>query len=239
MIEDPLIFDIIRLLIGTLILAYASYTDIKTRRAANYLWIAMAAIGGILLIIQYLTTGISNIMLLIMIPIWIGLMWLFFQLRLLFGGADAKALMAIGLLVPFHPVINSYPLWDSVIPFFPWTIFTNSVVLFLIIPLSLCIYNLLQKNIEFPYLFLGYKIGVQKARNKYVWPLEKYEDGKRKFSYMPTQFETNEEWDAFEKRGIKHIWVTPKIPFMIPLLAGYLFSFFFGDLLSQVMQTIL
>jgi prepilin signal peptidase PulO-like enzyme (type II secretory pathway) len=39
---------------------------------------------------------------------------------------------------------------------------------------------------------------------------------------------------VFEKEGIKDIWVTPKIPFMIPLLAGFLTSFFLGDILSAI-----
>ena len=41
-------FNIIRLITGTVLLAYASYTDIKTRRAANILWVIMGIIGAIL-----------------------------------------------------------------------------------------------------------------------------------------------------------------------------------------------
>ena len=40
----------------------------------------------------------------------------------------------------------------------------------------------------------------------------------------------------FEKLGIKKIWVTPKIPFMIPLLMGFIITFLIGDLLSSFMK---
>jgi len=50
------------------------------------------------------------------------------------------------------------------------------------------------------------------------------------------EFDTDEELKAFEDEGIKEIWVTPKVPFMIPLLAGFLVSFFLGDILSHIMQ---
>jgi len=80
---------------------------------------------------------------------------------------------------------------------------------------------------------------ISKARNKFVWPLEKLVDGKRKFAYMPKGYETEEEFDEFEKNNIDEIWVTPKIPFMIPLLIGFVFAFILGDLLATFMQLLI
>ena len=40
----------------------------------------------------------------------------------------------------------------------------------------------------------------------------------------------------FEKLGITEIWVTPKVPFMIPLLIGFLFSFIIGDILFYIIN---
>jgi prepilin signal peptidase PulO-like enzyme (type II secretory pathway) len=53
---------------------------------------------------------------------------------------------------------------------------------------------------------------------------------------MPKEFDAEEEFEAFEKKGMKQIWVTPKIPFMIPLLAGFICSFVLGDLLSSLIN---
>ena len=77
---------------------------------------------------------------------------------------------------------------------------------------------------------------ISKAREKFVWPLEKFVDGKSKFVYMPKDFDVDEELDIFEKNNIKRIWVTPKIPFMIPLLAGFICAFVFGDIMYAIMN---
>ena len=234
MIGTKILLDIIRLVVGIVILSYASYTDIKTRRASNMLWVLMGSIGATLLVTQYFTIGLENTTYLVFVPIMIALMYVLFQMRLIFGGADAKALMALAILVPLHPTINSFPLWQSSLMPAPWIIFSNSVVLFLVIPLTLLIYNLAKRNLRFPYCVLGYKMSVEKAKEKFVWPLEKIKDGKRKFVYTPKEFDVEKELLEFEKNGIKEIWITPKVPFMIPLLAGFITSFIIGDILFSI-----
>lgn len=238
MMVDIALLDAIRLITGTILLSYASYTDIKTRRAANILWVIMAVVGAILLIIQYLQDGFPNIWYLAFVPIMIGLMYLFYQLRLLFGGADAKALMALAILVPIQPILGAVPLWESFLPG-SWTIFANATILFLFIPISLLLYNLTKKNLRFPHCLLGYVITVEQAKKSFVWPMEKIKDGKRKLVYMPKNFDIDEELAEFERLGITGIWVTPKIPFMIPLLAGFLAAFFLGDILLQIVRIVL
>ncbi len=238
MIEDGTLLNIIRLAVGIIILSYASYTDIKTRRASNMLWVIMGSVGAILLVTQYFTAEFENVIYLAFVPIWIVFMYVLFQLRLMFGGADAKALMTLAILVPLKPVILDFPLWESKIAMpFPWIIFSNSVILFLLIPLSLLIFNIAKRNVEFPFCVLGYKMSIEKAKQTFVWPLEKIKDGKRKLSFMPKDLDIDEELKIFEMKGIKEIWVTPKIPFMLPLLAGFLASFFLGDILSHIMQS--
>jgi preflagellin peptidase FlaK len=237
MVVDAAVLNIIRLLTGTFLLTYASYTDIKTRRAANILWVIMAVIGGILLIVQYVWVGFENVWYFVFIPIMIALMYVFFQMRLLFGGADAKALMALAILVPIQPVVEPLPIWRSFMPG-SWIIFANAVILFLLIPLSLLVYNIAKRNLKFPNCLLGYVMRVEDAKQRFVWPLEKIKDGKRKLMYMPKTFDVDEELKEFEELGITDIWVTPKIPFMIPLLAGFLASFLLGDILLQIVRVL-
>ena len=197
----------------------------------------MGSLGGVLLLLQYVFfNGFGNqLIYLAFIPIIIFVMYMFFQFRLLFGGADAKAMMALAILVPFTPSIYGHPTFPSVLPF-SWVIFSNAVILFLFIPLSLLIYNLMRKHMTFPHLLLGYKMDISEARKKFVWPLERIVKGEIKFSYMPTSIDPKEQFDALEQRGNKVIWVTPKIPFMIPLLAGFICAFFIGDILFMLAQ---
>lgn len=236
MTETGMLIDIVRFIAGVSILAYASYTDIKTRRAPNMLWLILGSIGGILLVIQYLTTGFENLYYLLFIPIMIGLVYVLFQMRLIFGGADAKALMAIAILVPFEPLIADFPIWKGSIMPFSWSIFSNSIIVFLFIPISFLIFNIAKRNIKFPYALLGYKMNIDKAREKFVWPLERIVDGKQKFLYMPKEFDVENELNELEKHGIIEIWVTPKIPFMVPLLFGFIFAFIFGDILFYLIS---
>lgn len=235
MMVDATILNLIRLVTGIILLSYASYTDIKTRKAANILWVIMAIVGVILLVIQYLDGGFSNIWYLVFIPIMIAMVYLFFQMHLLFGGADAKALMALAILVPIQPSINTFPIWLSYLPG-SWSIFVNATILFLFIPISLLFYNIGKRNLMFPHCILGYKTTLEKAKKEFVWPMEKIQEGKRKLVYMPKKFEMDEDFREFEKLGIKEIWVTPKIPFMIPLLAGFITAFILGDILLQIIQ---
>ena len=248
MVETEILLNIIRLIVGIVILGYASYTDIKTRRASNMLWVIMGIAGGILLLTEYLTTNSfddGRIIYLIFIPIMIVMVYIMFQMRLIFGGADAKALMALAILLPLPTIywipsssnITSLPIGETTLPYC-WGVFINALLLFLFIPVCLLIYNLIKRNFKFPHCILGYKMSVQQAKEKFVWPLEKIEDGKSKFIYMPKEFDTEEELKKFEKNNIKEIWVTPKIPFMIPLLGGFICAFIFGDFLTHFMNLI-
>jgi archaeal preflagellin peptidase FlaK len=240
MLSTVTILDTIRFIAGISILAYASYTDIKTRRAPNILWLILGGLGIILLVAEYfLTDGFGDqLIYLIFIPFIIIIVYVFFQLRLLFGGADAKAIMALAILVPFEPVFFGFPLNHTPMPF-SWVIFSNSIVIFLFVPLSLLIYNLIKKDIRFPHCLLGYKMPLKKAKEQFVWPLERIVDGHKRLSYVPHAFESNDVYEDFEKIGLNHIWVTPKVPFMIPLLFGFIVSFILGDILFTLMQLIL
>jgi preflagellin peptidase FlaK len=231
------LLDLSRLFVGVSILSYASYTDLKTRRASDILWVIMLSSGIIILIVQYLTVGLQQIFYIFFIPVMIIFIYLLFKVRLIFGGADAKALISLAVLAPYEPRILFFPLWHSLMPF-PWVIFCNSVILFLFLPFTLLIYNSLKGNVVFPYSLLGYKMDIQRAKRSFVWPLEKIGKGERRFYLFPKEFDVEKELDALEKEGVKNIWVTPKIPFMIPLLAGYLLSFFLGDILSCLIYSI-
>ncbi|OYT59005.1 hypothetical protein B6U81_06840 [Thermoplasmatales archaeon ex4484_30] len=81
---------------------------------------------------------------------------------------------------------------------------------------------------EFPYCFFGYKMKAEKARH--VWSMESIVDGKRKKSILPQK---NVDIASF---GDEEIWVTPKVPFLIPLTIGYIVSFLLGDVLYKIIS---
>jgi len=232
------LLDIARFIAGVAILGYASYTDIKTRMASNVLWISMAVLGTVLLAVQYFTVGIENPIQLLFIPILIVIVYVLFYIGIIFGGADAKAIMALTILTPLWPDISDFPIHPSLMPF-TWSIFSNAIILFLFIPPTFLIFNALKRDVELPFALLGYRMDAEEAKKKFVWPLEKIVNGKRKLVFMPEDFDATEHVDELEKAGMKKIWVTPKVPFMIPLLVGFIVAFIYGDILFVIVDLII
>jgi len=189
---------IVRLIIGVCILSISSYTDFKTRTASDKLWFLMGGIGLLILVGQYFSIGFETSTYLIGIPLMFGIAYLLFRVGVIFGGADAKALMSLSILVPFWPKIgNLFPLWASILPF-PWVIFSNSIFLFLFIPFILIVINAFKKNLEFPYYLVGYKMSIDRARKSFVWPLERVDDkGERSFVWHPVSDELGDTENSF------------------------------------------
>ncbi|HHF56691.1 MAG TPA: A24 family peptidase [Thermoplasmatales archaeon] len=204
--------DLIRLFVGIAILGYAAYTDIKIREASNKLWLVMGSIGIILLLIEKPNATLIAISMAVTIP-FSFMLYLFGM-----GGADVKAMWAIALLAPLPPSTAYYSP-----PFFifPLTVLINSLLLIVFLPVFFLFYNVRKGDLEFPYCLFGYKMRAMEAKNKFVWSME--QNGKK--SIMPVK-----DFD-FEAAGNKKIWVTPKLPFLVFIFAGYIISFIFGDIL--------
>lgn len=227
--------DIVRFAVGMAVLLAASYTDLKYREARNELWIVMGTTGIALFLFAGYSPGHQVAVLisvLLMLPI------AFVVLMVGMGGADAKALIAISLLVPLFPHIDTalgdLPLWVwqvQVTPF-PLTIFINSLLLYLAVPVALFARNAARGDLAFPYCLVGYRMQASDIPGSYVWPMETIEDGRRTKSMLPQR---DVDPAAF---GDEQIWVTPKVPFLIPLTAGYAISFVLGDILYIVMSTV-
>ena len=95
------------------------------------------------------------------------IIYFLFQFLPFFGGADVKALMTLAILVPYQPNFFVFPIAESILPYV-WVILSNSVLIYLIIPISLLIFNIYNKNLNFPHCLLGYKMDLSKAKNSFV-----------------------------------------------------------------------
>ncbi|MGB9635877.1 MAG: A24 family peptidase C-terminal domain-containing protein [Thermoplasmata archaeon] len=162
----------------------------------------------------------------------------FYELNIIHGGADAKALMLIGLMFPSYPRILVLPLFVSEIPLleqmFPFalTVLFNAVVWFIFYPLVLLIYNATRGDLKFPAALFGYKLPLESVKKKYVWLMEHPVEGKIVFRYSPDKDDDEgikEEIIELEKLGKKDVWVTPQIPFIIPISVGLVISIIFGN----------
>jgi preflagellin peptidase FlaK len=201
--------------------------------------LGFAILGGMI----YLFNSDLYFWKLMIVPIMFLIFILLYQFDIIKGGADAKALIALAILFPLYPLIDTLPLihlpYDAaqfVLPF-PLLILFNAAVLTIAVPVFLLFYNLTMKDVRFPAMLFGYKLPVAEAKNKFVWPMERIENGALKFSVFPKGSEfTAEEFDQLTAAGLKEIWVTPKIPFLIPIAASLLFSVIIGNVLFLLIR---
>lgn len=148
--------DLLRLL-AVPVLGIAAWRDIRTRRVPNEFWYPLVGLGLILLGWEWLTMdpGFQRTRLvhstLLSVGVVVPLAYAFWRFGA-FGGADAKALMALAVLFPTYPIVyfptESFPLIVSRVGVFSLTILTNAVLVGISYPLVLAARNLLSGHID-------------------------------------------------------------------------------------------
>lgn len=235
---SPLL-DLLRLFLAATLLAFASYTDWQWRRAPNVLWIIGAVAGGVLLAVEAaldLPAFLARWPYLVGVPVFAGVVYGLWWVGLIAGGADAKALMAFGVLMPFPLALaEGIPLWQTPLPG-GVVLLMNSLLAFLLIPLAFFAWNLAHGDVRLPHAFLGVKRRAADVRRGHVWPMETVdaETGARRtklFASRMSDSEIEETFARVQALGEQKVWVSPKIPFMIPMLVGLLLAFTVGDLM--------
>lgn len=229
---EPL--DVARLFVGATVLGFASYTDWRWRRAPDALWLVTAGAGAALAAFEVARGGAepSALPYLLLAGVFAGAIYALWWLGLLAGGADAKALMALAILVPFPLHLGAFPLLPSPLPPALGAL-GNALLAVLAVPLALLARNIARGALRFPHALLGVRMAVAEARRRHVWPMERADGEAVRTVLFPSRRPwTEEDWDALAARGRSEVWVTPKVPFMVPLLAGFAAAALVGDLLG-------
>jgi preflagellin peptidase FlaK len=173
----------------------------------------------------------------------------FFQIGLLRGGADAKAMIALTLLVPLYPDASPYPLLapaptvlQAMQVFFPYSLILlmDAAVLFLAVPLAYLVLNVVRGDLEFPQALFGTKAPVDHLP-EHVWLMERVDrHGNRVVVLFPSHArDEREEVAKLQAAGATRVWVQPKVPFLVPLLLGFLLAFFVGNLILGFLTAVL
>ena len=89
------------------------------------------------------------------------------------------------------------------------------------------IINLIRGDREFPLMFAGYRMDIGRAEHAHVWPLEDVSDGET--VRCISGFEDPEVIDRFRASGRDRIWVTPIIPFLMPIALSFAIIVFLGN----------
>lgn len=226
------------LLLGTLL--YGSYYDWKSREVSDYVWIIPSAVGILLQVYEIALLGhiLEVYLTAFSIALTSAAALAFYKLGF-FGGADAKALIAVSLILPTYT--SSY----SIHPFASLTVLTNGVVLTVSLPLAYALRNLASiasgtrvfRGFESEPLwkktlvcFLGYRLKQAKPAN-FMFSLEKEVDGRKVFLISLLK---DDEFASGED-----IWVTPGIPLLLFFTAGFILMVLQGDIIALLLNFLL
>jgi len=259
-----LAFDAARVALSLLFLLYASWSDWKQREVSNKVWIVFAPLAFSFTIVQFALFAQELLLsYLISFALTSAMAVALFYVGA-FGGADAKALMCIALALP-SPVrlVSSVSLF---LPIFPFTVFSNSVLLAAFSAVYALLRNFLWKLRakaglfagfenesvlrKITVLITGYKVepaSLEKTLHSY--PLEDItvkEDGstERKLLTFPKD-ETRESIVARIVSRSKEgkipdgVWATPGLPLLIFITAGLILALLVGDLVWIILRLFL
>jgi preflagellin peptidase FlaK len=159
--------DLLRL-VAVPVFAWAAYRDVRTRRVPNRTWYPLAVLGLVLLAVDVAgalpVAGYEDRLFLLRTGLSIGfvvpLAYVFWRIGG-FGGADAKALMTLAVLVPTYPAYflpgAGLPLHRATLGVFSMTVLTNTVLVGLAYPLVLAGRNALAGVVS-PVAFVGRRV---------------------------------------------------------------------------------
>jgi len=224
MIELLTNYSIIGIVIALTMLIVGSIIDVWKREIHDYYWIVFGVLGFLFVFIsEDLTSNLLTIGFALIIAPFAILMW-----RLgLFGGADAFALIAIAVIAPLATISES--------PITPFTTLSNAAILF-VVPFLINITRNIIAKIKGENIFEGFdestgkKIAAAlmgyKAKNpKFGFAIEKTEKGKKKFHFELHHAENQEFCTK------PNTWITPGVPYLLLITAGFIIQIFYGDIL--------
>jgi len=212
-------------------------------------------VGGVFFVLYDISTsGIAYLFRLLLSAGFIfAFVYFLFQIGT-FGGADAKALILLSIILPAYPAFQAYgytfPLNKSLINLFAFGIFGNAVLLTIIVPVGLVGYNLIKMGLHIDnplYIFIGYKTKISQIAHRHIRLIQDFEEinGEVKISFKRGGTEIDDivikKLKKLSEKGLikDEIWVTPKLPFMIPITIGFFVAIFYGDLIFELTKYIL
>lgn len=186
---------------------------------------------------------------LVSVPVLILLYQGFYQVGFLRGGADTKAMIALTLLVPSYPDLSPFPLLQlpslvrgTLEALFPFSlvVLVNAAILFLVVPIAYVVVNAARRDLELPQALFGTKASLDHLP-PHVWLMEHVDrTGERVAVLFPSRSkDESEEIAKLRAAGADRVWVQPKVPFMVPLLIGFLLAVFVGNLMLGFLTAVL
>jgi preflagellin peptidase FlaK len=230
-------------------LSIGAYYDLKTREVDDRLWMIFGATGLVLYAWEYVSGVMTDVqMVLISVSLTAAIAIALYRYGF-FGGADAKALVAVSVILPVYYSSSGF----HVHPITGITVLTNAVLFALAVPLYNALSNLVRVA-RGERIFEGFDelmwkkvlacfVGTpsnRPIRHHSVIECPANEGKKKRFSF---RLNYGDE-DGSDSKGSccaassagGRIWLSQNLPFLVFMLAGFLAVMLFGDMLLRVLQ---
>lgn len=234
--EAQLGFALVLIPIGVILTDVYLDTE-DSRRGTLISWSKYAVAVASILVLGYTFIDHAYFQHLMAVPVMMLVIVALYFFDVIRGGADAKALLSLSILFPFYPSFGGFPVidqtwtptFDVLFPFAFVVLFTAAIIV-AFAPLGFLAINISRREYRFPQAFLGYRMNHEDLKGRHYWLMERMEDGQHVFYSRPRQEEDlDSEVERLVRAGHTRLWVTAKIPFIIPMLAGVIVSTVFGN----------
>ncbi|WNY25446.1 A24 family peptidase C-terminal domain-containing protein [Methanolapillus millepedarum] len=251
----------IKIILCFLFLTAASFQDLKTRAVSDSVWVKLLLCNLPILMFETKTVGLSYAAAIFISGLLMAIISASFFYLKIWGGADAKALICLSVLFPAQPdglFLDSIPiatLSNSTV-----FVLTLPVFLFLKNILDFKKRHEKIKPKELPLFLTGYKTDVwnliktqtnkkgNKRLNLYPLLIERYDFSSQNppvtqkviFSGIDFREEGEQNYVENLRKSIvagkidKYGWVTPGVPYLIPISFGFLTTICFGNLFLKI-----
>ena len=180
--------------------------------------------------------GDPDVKRLLAIPICFVLFYLMYMFGVLRGGADAKCLMVLAMMFQTYPAIGDLPLIGippldiQMIFSFPIAVLFHAALFSFAWLFWTVIRKIYRRDdpVEM-YTLSWYRMSIDEARRSHVWPKQDAVGG---MIVNVKGIPEDGALDRLEAAGAKDVWVTPIIPFMVPITAAIAFVLIVGSLLN-------
>lgn len=221
-----------RLLLALAMLSTASAIDLRSRSVSDWLWIAFGAAACAMYALDLPEQG-ELPMLALSLGLAGGISFAVYRAGL-FGGADALGFFVLALLMPEYS--GRYLVFGAAPGIFPLAVLTNA----LLISCTQVAVNV-ARNLLFMRkgpLFEGFEqesaskkavafmIGYRAENPRFAFAIEDRKHEKRRFDFAIARAETAEYETG------KDVWVTPGMPFLVYILAGYVVAILAGNMIG-------
>jgi len=249
------VVDLAAIIVTVFFFGLGSYFDLRTREVDDKVWLAYGPIGSALTAVRIFAEPSLLLVTLVSIAITTVISLALFYFGL-FGGADSKAIICLGLTLPLPPT-SFQPALGYVHPVFPIVVVVTGFICSAAIAVWYGLKNLATCFARRERMFeglqdeslwrkamafiLGYRTEVSRLRSTfYLYPMEEVVQGPQGIHRSLKLFidaETDREplvselSDSLAKLGYKgKVWVTPGLPMLLFILIGLCLTLILGDI---------